>query len=116
MFPNKFDVYLHDTPERWLFGRAERDRSSGCIRVERPLDLAAYLLGDDPAWTREKILETIESGATRVIVLRKPLDVHLLYWTTWLDGEGRIQFRNDIYLRDAALDRALEEKASMPLK
>jgi L,D-transpeptidase YcbB len=116
MFPNKFDVYLHDTPERWLFGRAERDRSSGCIRVERPVDLAAYLLGADPAWTRDKILETIESGETRVVHLRRPLNVHLLYWTAWLDSEGRIQFRNDIYLRDAALDRALEEKASLPLK
>jgi L,D-transpeptidase YcbB len=116
MFPNKFDVYLHDTPERWLFGRAERDRSSGCIRVERPVDLAAYLLGADPAWTRDKILETIESGETRVVHLRQPLNVHLLYWTAWLDGDGRIQFRNDIYLRDAALDRALQEKASAPRK
>lgn len=112
MFPNKFDVYLHDTPERWLFGRAQRDHSSGCIRVERPVDLAEYVLRGDPAWTRETILEAIESGETRVVHLRRPLNVHLLYWTAWLDGDGRIQFRNDIYLRDAALSRALEERAS----
>ncbi len=116
MFPNKFDVYLHDTPERGLFGRAQRDRSSGCIRVERPVDLAEYVLRDDPAWTRESVLEAIESGETRVVHLRRPLNVHLLYWTAWLDGDGRIQFRNDIYLRDAALFRALEEKASASAK
>ncbi len=116
MFPNKFDVYLHDTPERWLFGRAQRDHSSGCIRVERPVDLAEYVLRDDPSWTRDSILEAIESGETRVVHLRRPLNVHLLYWTAWLDGDGRIQFRNDIYLRDAALVRALEEKASASAK
>ncbi|NLH75439.1 MAG: L,D-transpeptidase family protein [Acidobacteria bacterium] len=112
MFPNKFDVYLHDTPERGIFGLAQRDRSSGCIRVERPVDLAEHVLRGDPAWTRETILEAIESGETRVIHLRRPLNVHLIYWTAWLDGDGRIQFRNDIYLRDAALSRALEERAS----
>jgi murein L,D-transpeptidase YcbB/YkuD len=116
MFPNKFDVYLHDTPERWLFGRAQRDHSSGCIRVERPVDLAEYVLRGDPAWTRESILEAIESGETRVVLLRRPLNVHLLYWTVWRDGDGRIQFRNDIYLRDAALSRALEERVSAPAR
>lgn len=112
MFPNKFDVYLHDTPERWLFAQAARDHSSGCIRIERPLDLAAYVLSGDPAWEKDKILEAIESGETRTVVLRDRLNVHLLYWTAWLGRDGKIQFRNDIYLRDAALDRALEEKAT----
>jgi len=110
-FPNKFDVYIHDTPERWLFSRAVRDFSSGCIRIERPLDLAAYLLRDDPDWTREKLTEAIDSGETKVIRLRDPLGVHILYWTAWLGADGRIQFRQDIYLRDAALVRALDERA-----
>ena len=60
IFPNKFDVYLHDTPERGLFSRAARNLSSGCIRIERPVDLAEYVLRDDPEWSREKILEAIE--------------------------------------------------------
>jgi L,D-transpeptidase YcbB len=112
MFPNKFDVYLHDTPERGLFSRAVRDFSSGCIRVEKPLELAEYVLRDDPEWTREKILAAIDSRETRVVNLRNPLGIHLLYWTAWLADDGRVQFREDIYLRDAALYRALEERAS----
>jgi murein L,D-transpeptidase YcbB/YkuD len=112
MFPNKFDVYLHDTPERGLFKRAVRDLSSGCIRVERPMELAEYVLRDDPDWTRDKLLAVLEGGETRVIKLRNPLGVHLLYWTAWLADDGRVQFRKDIYLRDAALYRALEERAS----
>jgi len=114
MFPNKFDVYMHDTPERWLFGRAVRNFSSGCIRVERPLDLAAYMLRDDPVWTKEKLAEAIAAGTTQVIPLRKSApSVYVLYWTAWLGDDGRVQFRQDIYLRDAALDRALEEHASV---
>lgn len=116
MFPNKFDVYLHDTPERELFSRAVRDFSSGCIRVERPIDLAEYVLRGDPAWTREKILAAIDSRETQVVNLRNPLSVHLLYWTAWLADDGRVQFREDIYLRDAALYRALEQHASPVVK
>ncbi|MBP1659436.1 MAG: peptidoglycan-binding protein [Candidatus Aminicenantes bacterium] len=112
LFPNKFDVYLHDTPERWLFSRAVRDFSSGCIRVERPLDLASYILRDDPVWTKEKIAEALASGETKAIPLRERLNVHLLYWTAWLGDDGRAQFRQDIYLRDAALVRALGERAA----
>jgi murein L,D-transpeptidase YcbB/YkuD len=113
LFPNKFDVYMHDTPERWLFGRTVRDFSSGCIRIERPLDLAAYLLRDGPDWTREKIEEAIDSGETQAIRIREPIAVHVLYWTTWIGDDGRVQFRRDIYLRDAALDRALDERAGI---
>jgi murein L,D-transpeptidase YcbB/YkuD len=112
MFPNKFDVYLHDTPERGLFSRAVRDFSSGCIRIERPIDLAEYVLRDNPAWTKEKILTAINGGETQVVYLRNPLGVHLIYWTVWLAEDGRVQFRQDIYLRDAALYRALEGRAS----
>jgi murein L,D-transpeptidase YcbB/YkuD len=113
LFPNKFDVYLHDTPERWLFSRAVRDFSSGCIRVERPLELASYVLRDNPVWTKEKIAEALASGETKSIPLRERLNVHLLYWTAWLGDDGRAQFRQDIYLRDAALVRALGERAAV---
>jgi len=113
VFPNKFDVYLHDTPERGLFSRAVRDFSSGCIRVERPVDLAEYVLRGDPDWTREKILAAIEGLETRVVHLRDPLGVHLLYWTAWLADDGRVHFRKDIYLRDVALYKALEQHASV---
>ncbi|MFO7733692.1 MAG: L,D-transpeptidase family protein, partial [Candidatus Aminicenantes bacterium] len=112
MFPNKFDVYLHDTPDRGLFARAARDLSSGCIRVERPLDLAEYVLRDDPGWDREKIMAALADTATRVVNLRTPIAVHLLYWTAWMGDDGRMQFRGDIYLRDAALFEALRQRAS----
>lgn len=112
LFPNKYDVYIHDTPERGLFGRAVRDFSSGCIRVEKPFDLAAYVLRDDPAWTMERIADAISGGTTLAIPLRERLRVHVLYWTAWLGEDGRVQFRRDIYLRDEALDRALSERAA----
>lgn len=110
VFPNKFDVYLHDTPAKDLFKKAVRDFSSGCIRIERPLALADYLLKDDPEWDESKLRQTIQSGATRIIPLKYPLNVHVLYWTAWMDGEGRIHFRKDIYGRDATLYAALRQK------
>ncbi|MEN6561099.1 MAG: L,D-transpeptidase family protein [Acidobacteriota bacterium] len=116
LFPNKFDVYIHDTPERWLFSLPVRDFSSGCIRIEKPVDLAAHLLRGDPAWTRDRIAAAIAAGETKVIALRPTVPVHVLYWTTWLDADGRVQLRPDIYLRDAALVRALEERAPRPAR
>ena len=112
LFPNKYDVYIHDTPERWLFGPAVRDFSSGCVRIEKPFELAAYVLRNDPDWTKEKVAEAVAVGTTQVIWLRERLRVHVLYWTAWLGEDGRVQFRQDIYLRDAALVRALDEHAA----
>ncbi|MDY6879550.1 MAG: L,D-transpeptidase family protein [Thermodesulfobacteriota bacterium] len=110
IFPNKFAVYLHDTPERSLFRETHRDFSSGCIRVEKPVSLAACILGGDPLWTREKIVEVLKSGMTQVVKIRKPIRVHIQYWTAWVDETGRLNFRHDIYNRDEPLDRALKER------
>ena len=110
IFPNKFAVYLHDTPKRFLFKENNRDFSSGCIRVEEPISLAVYLLQDDPSWTRERLMETIENGTPQVIGLKKPIMVHLQYWTAWVDETGKLNFRHDIYDRDRPLDRALKER------
>lgn len=107
MFPNAHDVYLHDTPSRSLFAHAERSFSSGCIRVEQALALADWLLQDDPKWTPATLREAIDSGRTRTVNLRAPVPVHLLYWTAWVDREGRAHFRRDLYRRDAALAGAL---------
>ncbi len=111
LFPNKFDVYLHDTSQPWLFARAVRNFSHGCIRIEKPIELAEFILRDDPDWDRQKILEALEEEKTRLIRVRKPIPVHVLYWTAWLGDDGRMEFREDIYSRDAALVRALEERA-----
>jgi len=109
MFPNRFAVYLHDTPSRYMFRKNQRDFSSGCIRVEKPIDLAAYVLDGDRKWTREKILSAIASGESRIAWLPEPIPVHVLYWTAWVDEEGTVQFRRDVYGRDRSLDEALEE-------
>ena len=110
MFPNKFSVYLHDTPQRSLFKRASRDFSSGCIRIEKPVELAKYLLQNDTHWPNQKIMETIESGVTTVVRIKDPIPVHLLYWTAWVADTGTIHFGNDIYDRDPPLSRALKAK------
>lgn len=107
MFPNRFSVYLHDTPARQLFDRAQRDFSSGCIRVERPADLATHLLLEDPAWTPQRVAEAMASGTEQTVTLPRALPVHLYYLTAWVDENGELQARQDIYERDARLREAL---------
>ena len=110
MFPNQFAVYLHDTPNRSLFTRVQRDFSSGCIRVEAPTVLANFVLTGDKRWTPDALTEAIEKGETRTIRLKHPVPVHLVYMTAWADETGVIQFRSDIYDRDRDLDRALSRR------
>jgi L,D-transpeptidase YcbB len=111
MFPNKFSVYLHDTPSRELFGRDARAFSSGCIRLEAPLDLAELLLADQRAWARPAIEAARESGVERTIRLTREVPVHLLYWTAWIDrGDGQLHFADDIYGRDEPVLRELREE------
>jgi len=114
MFPNKFNIYLHDTPSRELFSTTVRAFSSGCIRVQRPLDLATYLLRDDKRWSRQKIEEVLEKGEEQTVRLTSPVPVHLLYWTAWAEEDGTIQFRPDIYGRDTALYHAMREIPPSP--
>lgn len=110
MFPNKYNVYIHDTPAKDLFARAERGFSSGCIRIEKPVELAEYLLRGDTYWTRERLRSAIGQPVEQTIRLKDPILVHLLYWTAWLDDDGSIQLRSDIYGRDQILYDALQEK------
>jgi murein L,D-transpeptidase YcbB/YkuD len=110
MFPNKFAVYLHDTPSRNLFKSVARDFSSGCIRVEHPVWLAEYVLRGQNGWTENKIREVIGEGENKVVSLKHTMNVHLLYWTAWVGEEGSVQFRDDIYDRDQPLALALEER------
>jgi len=109
MFPNRFSVYLHDTPQQEFFQKTVRTFSSGCIRIQKPLELAVYVLGGT-GWDRERIEKAIDSGKNRVILLKNTLPVHLLYWTAWMEPDGTLQFREDIYDRDLLLDRALKER------
>jgi len=110
MFPNKFNVYLHGTSSPELFKKNVRTLSSGCIRIEKPLDLAVYLFQDDPDWTQQKILAVIEKHEEKTVQLKNPLPVHLQYWTAWVDDNKLVNFREDIYGRDKLLSEALSGK------
>ncbi len=103
LIPNRFNVYLHDTPYREDFPKTNRMFSHGCIRLERPLDLAEYALRDFPQWTKEKIDTVIARNGEQSIFLRKPVLVHVLYYTVWREKDGSVQFREDFY----GLDRRI---------
>jgi len=116
MFPNEFGVYLHDTPSKRLFTKSVRSFSHGCIRLEKPLDLAEYVFKGSSDWTPEKIRAEIETGEEQIVRLPKPVDIHIIYLTAWVDEEGFLHFRDDIYERDARLDESLRENPPRPLK
>jgi len=107
MFPNRFNVYLHDTPQKQLFERTVRSFSHGCIRVENPVRLAAVLLRGQPGWTEEEIKAAIATGQRRVVNLQTPIPVHITYLTAWVNKDQSVHFRDDIYGRDERLSRAL---------
>lgn len=115
VFPNSFDIYLHDTPADRYFARVQRALSHGCVRLDRPLDLAARLLGGDPAWSRERLAQTIAAGERRAIRLPQPMPIHLLYWTAWVGDGGELNFRADLYGADLAMARAVRRLPSLDL-
>ena len=100
MFPNKHMVYLHDTPSKGNFERAERAFSSGCIRVENPFELVELLLKDSNEWNSARFDEILASGKLRNVKLPVKVPVLLLYFTAQLSEEGQVMFYKDIYHRD----------------
>ncbi len=107
MFPNEHAVYLHDTPSRRLFEHAVRAFSSGCIRIENPLALARLLLDDPQQWSEAQLLDAIATGRTQTIPVLHAVPVLLLYFTAAVSADGELQFRPDLYRRDAAVIAAL---------
>lgn len=107
MFPNDHAIFLHDTPSRELFGHDRRTFSSGCIRVEHPLDLAARLL-DGPDWPAERIEQVVGGGTTQTVVLPRPVPVLIVYWTVSVGVGGQARFARDVYHRDLPLAKALD--------
>jgi len=108
MFPNPYFVYLHDTPSQALFDRAERAFSSGCVRVERALELAAIVLDEPQQWNAASIDAVIAGGKLQNVTLKSKVPVLLAYWTAWVDPEGRMNFRRDLYGQDAQWAEALD--------
>ena len=110
MFPNQFNVYLHDTPADSLFARATRSFSHGCVRVEDPVALAQYVLRDQPEWSRERIAEAMHAGEEKTVKLKSPIPVYLAYWTARVRPDNTVQFRNDIYDIDGRLATRLADR------
>jgi murein L,D-transpeptidase YcbB/YkuD len=108
MFPNAHSVYLHDTNDRGLFDRAERNLSSGCVRIEHPFELADLLLQGSPEWSHARRDEILASGRTTRIKLPRPVQIVLTHYTAWVDDAGTLQFREDVYGRDADVLAALD--------
>lgn len=98
LFPNKYNIYLHDTPEKHLFKEERRDFSHGCIRVEQPAELAGYVLSSEAGgWTAESIQRAMSEGVQKTVDLTQKIPVYIRYWTTYVDDDGTVQFRKDIY-------------------
>jgi len=110
MFPNDYNVYIHDTPSRSFFARDARAVSHGCIRVEDPFDLAVLLLSDEPEWSPDNIRTAMQQTKEQTVLLKVPVDVMVVYLTAWTDGKDRIQFRNDVYNNDEKVLVALNQK------
>jgi L,D-transpeptidase YcbB len=110
VFPSRFDVYLHDTPARTLFSRTVRTFSHGCIRIEKPLELAVWVLRDDPRWNEASILAGIAAGRERSVPLpqKDPVRVHVAYWTAWVGDDETLRLGPDVYRRDAEVARLLQ--------
>jgi murein L,D-transpeptidase YcbB/YkuD len=110
MFPNKHSVYLHDTSDPQLFQKERRGYSHGCIRIEKPMDMAEFVMRGSKEWPIEKIKAVLKTKDTTVANLPRPIPVHILYFTAWGNGDGAIHFLEDIYRRDERLEKALQPK------
>lgn len=105
LFPNSFNIYFHDTPEKALFKKAQRAYSHGCIRLADAEKLANYLLNDE--WTPEKIKSAMNSGKEKFVKIKDPIPVFIEYYTAWVNEDGVLQFRKDIYNHDRKMARKL---------
>jgi len=103
LFPNSFNIYFHDTNAKSLFEKDKRAFSHGCIRLAEPEKMAQYLLRDQPEWTPEKIEQAMDSGQEQYVKLKDPVPVIITYYTAWVDDNGQLNFRDDIYSHDQDL-------------
>lgn len=110
LFPNKDNIYLHDTPAKSLFSRSRRDFSHGCIRLERPRDLANLLVSKATSRSPAEIDGLLKTGSEQWIKLDQKLPVYILYFTAWVQDDGTVRFHHDVYGRDEQLERQVERK------
>jgi murein L,D-transpeptidase YcbB/YkuD len=100
LFPNSFNIYLHDTPSKSLFSRDKRAFSHGCIRVSDPEGLANYVLRKQSEWDAARINAAMNAGTEKHVKVKDPIPVIITYYTSWVDERGRVNFREDIYGHD----------------
>jgi L,D-transpeptidase YcbB len=114
LFPNSYNVYMHDTPATEFFAKSRRDFSHGCIRLERPADLAAWVLRDNPGWTPERIRSAMNGTTTQQVNLAHPIPVLIVYATVIVLEDGVVHFYDDIYGHDASLEKVLAKGYPYP--
>jgi murein L,D-transpeptidase YcbB/YkuD len=114
LLPNPFHVFLHDTPEDGLFARPRRTFSHGCVRLEKPEALARWVLAGDTRWTERRIRAAMWRGREEHVALAEPIPVSITYFTAWVDDEGAVQFRPDVYRHDAAQGGLLPPPLATP--
>jgi murein L,D-transpeptidase YcbB/YkuD len=101
LFPNSYNIYFHDTPAKSLFNKDKRAYSHGCIRLSEPEKMADYLLQDNSNWPPDKIEEAMNSGHEQTVSIKDPVPVFITYYTAWVNEDGLLNFRDDIYKRDS---------------
>jgi L,D-transpeptidase YcbB len=115
IFPNENNVYLHSTPAPQLFSQSRRDFSHGCVRVEKPAELAAWLLRNQPPWTPEKVQQAMQSGPdNQQVNLLTPVPVLIFYVTAIVTEDGSVHFFDDIYGHDKSLNAVLAKGPPYP--
>jgi len=113
IFPNIFNIYLHDTPSKMLFELEKRTFSHGCIRISEPVKMVKFLLRKDSTWDDNRILDAMYTGREKSVKLNKAVPVYVIYLTSFVDELGKLNFREDIYKRDNALKEILINKKSI---
>ena len=114
IFPNSYNVYMHDTPAQEFFAKSRRDFSHGCIRLEKPADLAAWVLRDNPGWNMERVRAAMNGSPNQQVNLAHPIPVLIVYGTVIVTEDGLVHFYDDIYKHDAALEKVLAKGYPYP--
>lgn len=107
LFPNSYNIYFHDTPAKSLFNKNKRAYSHGCIRLNEPQKMAQYLLQNDASWDEMKISEAMNAEKEQYVKLKEPVEVFITYYTAWVDENGKLNFREDIYDHDKKIERKM---------
>ncbi len=108
-FPSQHTIFMHDTPDRWMFRSGQRTLSHGCLRIDKPMDLAEIVLKEDKGWDADKIAEISRSGPlNNEIEIEKKIPIHLAYFTAWVDDDGKLKMFRDVYGHEKRVTQALD--------